>query len=114
VPKSVATFLPPTGPSTVARIIDKLGDDRDPPNSIVAALRLSGLIGFDFMIEAGEPGAAWLIEDEPSQYANLCALRLGPRGVNLAEGVWSAPPGRPGDAAGPATPDRQRRRGLFP
>jgi hypothetical protein len=72
-----------TGPSTIARIIHN-PEMIEIAKSIVAALRLSGLIGFDFMIEAAT-GAAWLIEMNPRS-TPICALRLGP-GRDLAEAL---------------------------
>jgi hypothetical protein len=87
--ESVATFSA-TGPSTVARIIDN-SEMIETAKSIVAALRLSGLIGFDFMIEAAT-GAAWLIEMNPRN-TPICALRLGP-GRDLAEALVARVAGR--------------------
>jgi hypothetical protein len=56
--EAVAT-VSATGASTSVRIIDN-PEMVDSAKRIVAALQLSGLIGFDFMIEAAT-GAAWLI-----------------------------------------------------
>nr|WP_294549675.1 ATP-grasp domain-containing protein [uncultured Rhodopila sp.] len=80
--ESVST-LSATGPSTVARIIDNR-EMTDSARRIVKALGLSGLIGFDFMIEAAT-GAAYLIEMNP-RCTPICAVRLGP-GRDLAEAL---------------------------
>jgi predicted ATP-grasp superfamily ATP-dependent carboligase len=72
--ESVATHSA-TGPSTVARIIN----NREmviAAQRIVRTLGLSGLIGFDFMIEAAT-GAAYLIEMNPRN-TPICGVRLGP------------------------------------
>jgi hypothetical protein len=77
------TTLSATGPSTVARIIDNR-EMTDSARRIVKALGLSGLIGFDFMIEAAT-GAAYLIEMNP-RCTPICAVPLGP-GRDLAEAL---------------------------
>jgi len=69
------TTLSATGPSTVARIIQN-PEMVDTAQRIVRALGLSGLIGFDFMIEAAS-GFAYLIEMNPRN-TPICAVRLGP------------------------------------
>lgn len=87
--ESVST-LSATGPSTAARIIHN-SEMIETAKSIVAALGLSGLIGFDFMVEAAT-GAAWLIEMNPRS-TPICALRLGP-GRDLAEALVARLAGR--------------------
>jgi carbamoylphosphate synthase large subunit len=80
-----------TGPSTVARIIQN-PEMMDAATRIVRALGLSGMIGFDFMIEAAT-GAALLIEMNPRN-TPICAVRLGP-GRDLAEALVARLSGRP-------------------
>jgi hypothetical protein len=80
--ESVST-LSATGPSTVARIIDN-PEMIDAARRIVKALGLTGLVGFDFMIEAAT-GAAYLIEMNP-RCTPVCTVRLGP-GRDLAEAL---------------------------
>lgn len=80
-----------TGPSTVARIIDN-AEMRQAAAKVVKALNLSGLIGFDFMIEAAS-GAAYMIEMNPRS-TPICALRLG-HGRDLTEALLSQVAGRP-------------------
>jgi hypothetical protein len=80
-----------TGPSTVARIIHN-AEMIDSATRIVKALGMSGMIGFDFMIEAAT-GAAYLIEMNPRN-TPICAVRLGP-GRDLAEALVARTAGRP-------------------
>jgi hypothetical protein len=80
-----------TGPSTVVRIIHN-AEMIDSATRIVKALGLSGMIGFDFMIEAAT-GAAYLIEMNPRN-TPICAVRLGP-GRDLAEALIARIAGRP-------------------
>jgi predicted ATP-grasp superfamily ATP-dependent carboligase len=80
-----------TGPSTVVRIIHN-AEMIDSATRIVKALGLSGMIGFDFMIEAAT-GAAYLIEMNPRN-TPICAVRLGP-GRDLAEALIARISGRP-------------------
>jgi hypothetical protein len=80
-----------TGPSTVARLIDN-PEMIDSATRIVKALGLSGMIGFDFMIEAAT-GAAYLIEMNPRN-TPICAIRLG-HGRDLAEALVARISGRP-------------------
>jgi carbamoylphosphate synthase large subunit len=87
--ESVATTSA-TGPSTVARII-RNDEMIDAAKRVVMALNLSGMIGFDFMIEAAT-GAAYLIEMNPRN-TPICALRLGP-GRDLAEALVARLTGR--------------------
>jgi carbamoylphosphate synthase large subunit len=88
--ESVATTSA-TGPSTVARIIDN-PEMIDAAKRVVAALGLSGMIGFDFMIEAAS-GDAYLIEMNPRN-TPICAVRLGP-GRDLAEALVARLASRP-------------------
>jgi hypothetical protein len=87
--ESVATTSA-TGPSTVARLIHN-GEMIDAARRMVKALGLSGMIGFDFMIEAAT-GAAYLIEMNPRN-TPICAIRLGP-GRDLAEALVARISGR--------------------
>jgi len=80
-----------TGPSTVARIIHN-AEMIDAARRVVKALGLSGMIGFDFMIEAAT-GAAYLIEMNPRN-TPICAVRLGP-GRDLAEALVARLASRP-------------------
>jgi formate-dependent phosphoribosylglycinamide formyltransferase (GAR transformylase) len=70
--ESVATESA-TGPSTVARVIDN-AEMLDAARTVVAALGISGLVGFDFMIEAAT-GHAYMIEMNPRN-TPICAIRL--------------------------------------
>jgi hypothetical protein len=88
--ESIAT-LSATGPSTVARII-RNDEMIDTAKRVVSALHLTGLIGFDFMIEAAT-GAAWLIEMNPRN-TPICGLHLGP-GRDLTEALVARLAGRP-------------------
>ena len=88
--ESVATTSA-TGPSTVARFIHN-GEMIDAARRIVKALGLSGMIGFDFMIEAAT-GAAYLIEMNPRN-TPICAVRLGV-GRDLAEALVARLASRP-------------------
>ena len=88
-----------TGPSTVARIIQN-AEMIDAATRMVRALGLSGMIGFDFMIEAAT-GAAYLIEMNPRN-TPICALRLGP-GRDLAEALVARIAGRPVRERSPRT-----------
>jgi predicted ATP-grasp superfamily ATP-dependent carboligase len=96
--ESVATTSA-TGPSTVARIIHN-ADMIDAATRMVRALGLSGMIGFDFMIEAAT-GAAYLIEMNPRN-TPICSLRLGP-GRDLAEALVARIAGRPVRERAPRT-----------
>jgi hypothetical protein len=79
-----------TGPSTVVRIIHN-AEMIDSATRIVKSLGLSGMIGFDFMIEAAT-GAAYMIEMNPRN-TPICAVRLGP-GRDLAEALVARISGR--------------------
>jgi carbamoylphosphate synthase large subunit len=80
--ESVAT-VSATGPSTVSRIIDN-AEMVEAAKRVTRALGLSGMVGFDFMIEAAT-GAAYLIEMNPRN-TPICALPLG-TGRDLAEAL---------------------------
>lgn len=80
--ESVATTSA-TGPSTVARII-RSAEMEETARRVVKALGLSGMVGFDFVIEA-ETGDAYLIEMNPRN-TPICAIRLG-EGRDLAEAL---------------------------
>jgi hypothetical protein len=88
--ESVATHSA-TGPSTVARIIQNR-EMEDAAQRIVSELGMSGLIGFDFVIEAAT-GAAHLIEMNPRN-TPICGLRLGP-GRDLTEAFVARLANRP-------------------
>nr|WP_294507782.1 ATP-grasp domain-containing protein [uncultured Rhodopila sp.] len=80
--ESVST-LSATGPSTIARIIHN-DEMVETARRVVKALRLSGLIGLDFMIEAAT-GFAYLIEMNP-RCTPICPVPMGP-GRDLAEAL---------------------------
>jgi hypothetical protein len=80
-----------TGPSTVARVITN-AEMVDAARRVVKALGLSGMIGFDFMIEAAT-GAAYMIEMNPRN-TPICALRLS-EGRDLPEALLARVSGRP-------------------
>lgn len=88
--ESVAT-VSATGPSTVARIINN-AEMIDTARRMVEALGLSGMVGFDFMIEAAT-GYAYLIEMNPRN-TPICAVSLGP-GRDLAEALVARIASRP-------------------
>lgn len=88
-----------TGPSTVSRVIQN-PEMTEAARRIVHALGLSGLIGFDFMIEAAT-GAAYLIEMNPRS-TPICALRLG-GGRDLTEALLARVSGRPARERPPRT-----------
>jgi hypothetical protein len=87
--EAVATFSA-TGPSTVARIIQN-SEMVDAATSIVRTLGLSGLIGFDFMIDAAT-GFSYLIEMNP-RVTPICTIPLG-RGHDLPESFVACLAGR--------------------
>lgn len=64
-----------TGPSSVARVIDN-PEMLDAAERVVARLGLSGLVGFDFMIEAST-GTPYMIEMNP-RCTPIATVRLGP------------------------------------
>jgi D-alanine-D-alanine ligase-like ATP-grasp enzyme len=60
-----------TGPATVVRVVDR-ADMAEAARRMVGRLQLSGLVGFDFILEAGT-GRAWLLEMNvrPTQTCHL-------------------------------------------
>jgi predicted ATP-grasp superfamily ATP-dependent carboligase len=80
-----------SGPATVLRWIDN-DDMKIAAEKIVARLRLSGLQGFDFMIEAGTSNA-FMIEINP-RATQVGHLTLGP-GRDLPAALFSAVTGKP-------------------
>jgi len=64
-----------TGPATVVRVVDH-DEMAEAARRIVARLQLSGLVGFDFMLEAAT-GRAWLLEMNvrPTQICHLAVDR---------------------------------------
>jgi len=87
--EAVAT-LSATGPSTVARIIQN-NEMVHAATAIVRVLGLSGLIGFDFMVEAAT-GHAHLIEMNP-RVTPICTIPLG-AGHDLPEAFTARLAGR--------------------
>ncbi|MFL5255940.1 MAG: ATP-grasp domain-containing protein [Rhodopila sp.] len=82
--------LSATGPSTVARIIQN-SEMVDAAKGIVRELGLSGLIGFDFMVEAAS-GHAYLIEMNP-RVTPICTIPLG-LGHDLPDALTACLAGR--------------------
>jgi hypothetical protein len=80
-----------TGPSTVARII-RNPEMEEAALRVAGALGLSGMIGFDFMIESAT-GDAHMIEMNPRN-TPICAMRLD-AGRDLAEALVAHLAGRP-------------------
>jgi len=87
--ESVSTYSS-VGSSTVARLVDN-PEMLDFARRVVAKLRLSGLVGFDFMIEAST-GAAHMIEMNP-RLTPIAVIRMGP-GRDLAEALLAHASGR--------------------
>jgi len=79
-----------TGPSTVARVIDN-PEMIEAASRVVRALGLTGLIGFDFMIEAAT-GASYMIEMNP-RCTPIATVRLGPN-RDLMEALVASVSGR--------------------
>jgi biotin carboxylase len=75
-----------TGPSTVVRIVEH-PEMRAAAEAVVKRLRLSGLIGLDFMLEAGT-GHAYLIEINPR--ATPTSHLVSAEGVDLLAALRSA------------------------
>lgn len=96
--ESVATTSA-TGPSTAARVI-RSPEMEEAARRVVGALGLTGMIGFDFMIEAAT-GDAYLIEMNPRN-TPICAVRLG-AGRDLAEALVARLAGRPDRERSPRT-----------
>ncbi len=90
-----------TGPSTVARIV-RNPEMEDAARRVAGALGLSGMIGFDFVIEAAT-GDAHMIEMNPRN-TPICAMRPG-QGRDLAEALVARLAGRP-QRERPARTDR--------
>lgn len=81
----------PKGPASVLRVIDN-PEMSAAIEKIVRKLNLSGLYGFDFMIEK-DTGHAFLIEMNP-RATQTCHLPLGV-GRDLPAALWSALSGQP-------------------
>ncbi len=88
-----------TGSASVVRVIESEEMMRAAAQ-IVRALGITGLVGFDFMIEAAT-GAAHLIEMNPRN-TPICAIPLGP-GRDLVEALTARLSGRPERARPPVT-----------
>jgi hypothetical protein len=86
----------PTGPATVVRLIDD-AEISAATEKMVRRLELSGMHGFDFMLDA-DTGSAHLIEMNP-RATQVGHLALGP-GRDLAAALYAAVAGR----SLPATP----------
>jgi formate-dependent phosphoribosylglycinamide formyltransferase (GAR transformylase) len=63
-----------TGPSTVVRVVDNQ-TMVDAAQRVVSSLGMSGLVGFDFMVET-ETGVPYMIEMNPRN-TPICHVRLG-------------------------------------
>jgi ATP-grasp domain len=72
-----------TGPSTVVRVVDN-EQMLETARTVVGALGMSGMIGFDFMIEAAT-GTPYMIEMNPRN-TPITHVRLGP-GRDLVEAL---------------------------
>ena len=90
-----------TGPATVVRVVDH-DDMAEAARRIVARLQLSGLVGFDFMIEAAT-GRPWLLEMNvrPTQICHLVLDRDSDMIGALAARLGASPGGR-----APTVPER--------
>jgi len=84
----------PKGPSSVLRVVDN-AQMTFAVDALVRRLKLSGLCGFDFMIDE-QSGKAKLLEINPRS-TQTCHLALGP-GRDLPAGLWSAVSGQPQSA----------------
>jgi hypothetical protein len=80
-----------TGPSTIARVIDN-PDMLEAARRVVGVLRCSGLLGFDFMLEAAT-GAPFMIEMNP-RVTPIATVRLG-LGKDLPEALIARASARP-------------------
>jgi ATP-grasp domain len=88
-----------TGPSTVVRVVD--GEQMlDAARRVIASLGMSGLVGFDFMIEAAT-GTPYLIEMNPRN-TPITHIRLGP-GRDLIEALLAQVGGRQPRERAPVT-----------
>ncbi len=79
-----------TGPSTVVRVVDNQ-QMLQAASSVVSALGMSGMVGFDFMIETAT-GTPYMIEMNPRN-TPITHIRLGP-GRDLVEGLLARVSGR--------------------
>ncbi|MDQ2802498.1 MAG: ATP-grasp domain-containing protein [Pseudomonadota bacterium] len=95
----VVTAESRTGSSNVVRVIDN-EEMRQAATRVVSRLGMTGLVGFDFMIEEAS-GAAYLIEMNPRN-TPICALRLGP-GRDLIEALLARASSRVERARPPVT-----------
>lgn len=73
------------GPATVIRIIDNL-EMSATTDALVARLGITGLCGFDFMVDKAE--RAWLLEMNP-RVTQICHIPFGD-GVDLAAAMYCA------------------------
>lgn len=80
-----------TGPATIVEVVDS-AEMMCAAERIVRRLRLSGFLGFDFVIE-NKTGATWLIEMNP-RCTPPCPLPLG-EGRDLVAALWAQATGRP-------------------
>jgi hypothetical protein len=78
----------PFGPTTLARIVDD-GELADAAEKIVANQKLSGFLGFDFMLDRAN--RAWLLEMNP-RATPTCHLRF--KAPSLPAALFSAVAGR--------------------
>jgi hypothetical protein len=81
----------PKGPSTVLRLIDNR-EMTEAAEKIVRRLGLSGLYGFDFILEEGT-GKAYVIEINP-RATQICHLRLG-AGHDMPASLYASATGEP-------------------
>lgn len=89
----------PTGPSTVVRVVD--GEQMlEAARRIVNALGMSGMVGFDFMVETAT-GTPFLIEMNPRN-TPITHVRLGP-GRDLVEAMLARIAGRAARERSPVT-----------
>ena len=84
--------LPDCGPSSVVRRIEHAGIE-EACAQLVAALGLSGFVGFDFMLDHAA-GQAWLLEMNPrvTPAATLMAGQSGRAAALLRQALAGAPP----------------------
>lgn len=98
----------PAGPASVVRLIEN-ADMADAAEKMVSRLKLSGILGFDFILEAGS-GKAHLIEINP-RATQVGHLTLGV-GMDLPAALYSAVTG---EAIKPAPKVTEKRTiALFP
>jgi hypothetical protein len=89
-----------TGPSTVVRVVDNR-EMIEAARKVVEALGMSGLVGFDFMIETAT-GIPYMIEMNPRN-TPICHVRLGV-GRDLVEALLARVAGREPREYPPVTP----------